>query len=82
MARTIFSQSPFGFPRGGTSSMPGQPFGLTRKKTGFLFLPKVINNEMRWLELASWIEVYAHYTREDRWVPIGWADDEDEGGGQ
>lgn len=30
----------------------------TRIKKGFLFFPKEINNEMRWLEWAKWEEEY------------------------
>ena len=30
--------------------------GETRVKRGFLFFPKTINNETRWLEYATWRE--------------------------
>jgi hypothetical protein len=32
--------------------------GDRRLRTAFLFFPKTINGETRWLETASWIEKY------------------------
>ena len=33
-------------------------YGSTRIRKGFLFLPKHIDKEWRWLELASWLQTY------------------------
>jgi hypothetical protein len=46
---------------------------------GFLWLPKTINNERRWLERASWIEVgVVKYVRnglyEKSMQPASWID--------
>lgn len=41
--------------------------GDTREKTKFLWLPKEINQEIRWLEYARWQERY-YYS----WEPIKW----------
>jgi len=35
--------------------------GDTRIKSGFLFLPRCINHETRWLEKATWQERYGEY---------------------
>jgi hypothetical protein len=32
--------------------------GDTRVREGFLMLPKLIGNELRWLERAAWVEIY------------------------
>lgn len=56
--------------------------GEKRIHKGFLFLPKWIEREMRWLEQASWEEeycaimgndfnVYGHSTI-DVWLPVRW----------
>ena len=34
-----------------------QYHGDTRIRSGFLFFPRTINNETRWLEQASWSEM-------------------------
>lgn len=34
--------------------------GDTRIKTGFLLLPKNINDEIRWLQKSSWVQIYRH----------------------
>lgn len=36
----------------------------TRTRSGFLWFPKKVNGETRWLEKANWIEVY--------WGNRGW----------
>jgi hypothetical protein len=33
-----------------------------RERTGFLFFPKTINNETRWLEFARWEEKQLNYS--------------------
>jgi hypothetical protein len=40
------------------------PFGSHRAREGFLFLPKYIDGEVRWLEYAYW---------EDIRTSVGWA---------
>lgn len=58
--------------------------GDARTKTGFLWLPKKINEEWRWLERATWIQVCMRlptlmpeptYTRREthlQWVSTEW----------
>ncbi|MHC4648796.1 MAG: hypothetical protein ACYTBJ_25340, partial [Planctomycetota bacterium] len=50
-----------------------------RKRTGFLWFPKVVNGDGRWWEHAEWWEECAHYYRRDKpshynWEPVCWAD--------
>lgn len=48
--------------------------GTKRKKTRFLWFPKVIGQQARWLERATWEEqlcVYSDYW----WVPTRWIDE-------
>jgi hypothetical protein len=46
--------------------------GELRKRKGFLFLPKRIHSELRWLEYARWTEkVDSNFT----WLPIYWDDE-------
>jgi hypothetical protein len=52
-------------------------YGDTRDREGFLFLPKRIGLETRWLEKASWEEeYYKNYTecgyRYGTWEPTRW----------
>jgi len=42
--------------------------GTTRRRKGFLFFPKTINNIERWLEFAVWKEEFKVYN----WQPIRW----------
>lgn len=42
--------------------------GTTRTKSGFLFFPKKIGTEIRWLEKAAWIEEYWQCD----WYAIQW----------
>ena len=53
--------------------------GDERVVTKFLWLPKTINREMRWLEVATWRERYAYsppdifwYSME--WLPVDWVE--------
>ena len=54
--------------------------GETRTVTRFLWFPKTIiyahdhKVETRWLEFASWTEVYCELEHE-RWIPVCWVDD-------
>lgn len=41
-------------------SKPKPKMGETRIKSKFLFLPKKINNQWRWLEKATWEEVFGY----------------------
>jgi hypothetical protein len=45
--------------------------GDTREVRAFLWLPKRINGETRWLERAVWEESYIRLLMSD-WVFIGW----------
>lgn len=55
--------------------------GTVRYKTRFLLLPKLINDEWRWLERATWLERYiTHMCWGDKrstnhWEPQRWEDD-------
>lgn len=44
-------------------------YGTVRSIRRFLWFPKVINGELRWLEKAMWSELYQH-----RWYSIKWMD--------
>lgn len=37
---------------------PAPEIGATRIRSGFLFFPRIIGDEFRWLRDASWLEVY------------------------
>lgn len=37
-----------------------QPFGETRIRSAFLLFPKLINDQLRWLERATWVEQYEY----------------------
>jgi hypothetical protein len=53
-----------------------------RERTGFLWWPKRINGETRWLERAQWTQRYQQYygaygdSRYQRWEDYYWEDDE------
>lgn len=42
---------------------------VTRIITKFLFWPKTINSETRWLEVSTYIEKYSYLLK---WVSIQW----------
>lgn len=51
----------------------------TRVRSGFLFFPKTINGEVRWLERARWLEKYVWWSmpiHQTGWVPQYWIDEE------
>ena len=50
---------------------PPQAAGKTESRGGFLFLPKRIGEEWRWLEWAEW-EVRAEWRGHIVLVPINW----------
>jgi len=47
--------------------------GTYRRRSGFLFWPKEVDTETRWLEHAKWTE---RYVRGWGWASICWEDDE------
>lgn len=59
-------------------------FGDERTKTAFLIFPKTIRRETRWLERASWLEIYkkVSFCDEDglylytggKWLECYWID--------
>lgn len=49
--------------------------GDMRIKTGFLFFPKTIGYERRWLEFATWNEEYYEGYLSTSWEPRCWIDD-------
>ena len=49
--------------------------GDTRVRSGFLFFPKIINGEERWLEWARWEEEWQFWGYDAGWVPIAWLSD-------
>jgi hypothetical protein len=44
--------------------------GETRTVTKFLWFPKEIHKEGRWLEKASWVEKF--HTQINDWNPVKW----------
>lgn len=53
--------------------------GSKRVKTRFLFWPKTINKELRWLEKASWAQKYEvwedfNYIQSNKWIDQRWID--------
>ena len=51
--------------------------GDTRVRKGFLFFPRIIEHEMRWLEYAEWVEEWSGYLQFGLgcWVAIAWAEE-------
>ena len=47
----------------------------TRIKQGFLWFPKVINNEIRWLTYQKWLQRYCVFWEEAWWVDECWIDE-------
>ena len=49
---------------------------LIRAREGFLWLPKIIAGELRWLERARWMEQYTRFwgCSSPEWVGIRWLD--------
>lgn len=48
--------------------------GDVRLKRRFLWFPKRIGFETRWLEVAYWEERYWNFPVESGWVPEKWCD--------
>lgn len=42
--------------------------GVTRHRARWLWWPLRIGGEWRWLERATWVEVWHGWWRQDRWV--------------
>ena len=56
-------------------SKPSPKGGETRTKSGFLFFPKTIGLETRWLENATWKDRYISYVTLEEYGPVesfGW----------
>lgn len=55
--------------------------GDTRIKSGFLFFPKTIHNETRWLEHATWTERFTSGSSWEScfWYGLEWLDDSEKG---
>ena len=52
-------------------SLKAQPrLGAIRQVRGFLWKPKRVSNETRWLEIAVWKEKW----NGGKWSPIAWVD--------
>ena len=55
--------------------------GTTRQKTAFLWFPKEISHDVRWLEVATWEEEYytwrgtLSYVLYGEWVATRWVDE-------
>ena len=54
-------------------------YGSKRTRNHFLFFPKIIDHELRWLEYAVWQEIFTKnaVTNEndisfDKWVAVSW----------
>jgi hypothetical protein len=57
------------------------PYGhnFTRIREGFLWLPRDICGEMRWLERAKWEErLWITFMGERRWMAVRWVPDTEE----
>lgn len=57
------------------SSKPKPEIGDCRVKVAFLWLPKKINNEWRWMEWAAWEEQYDEY-KGSWWLATRWLEGE------
>jgi len=48
--------------------------GAKRKVSKFLLSPMTIGNETRWLEWATWEEIYNPFFNGGEWFPWRWVD--------
>lgn len=55
---------------------PNPKLGDCREVRGFLWLPMTLNGETRWLETASWREVYGRSFFGWEWIPRNWTEKE------
>lgn len=54
-------------------SSHGPHFWQMRRRRGFLFFPKLIHTEWRWLEWSSWWEQYLPATYQaGHWKAVQW----------
>ena len=53
---------------------PVSKHGDYRIRQGFLFLPKIMNQEWRWLEKAKWEQKYHVYDFDSYWSDVRWVD--------
>ena len=51
---------------------PSDDCGKTRIKTRFLLIPKCIEDEWRWLEIASWEQEYGYKWHNEDTDHYGW----------
>jgi len=54
---------------------PHLKYGTHRTRTAFLWLPKNIHREVRWLQWATWQETFYYTARYEFWYPDRWIDD-------
>lgn len=47
-------------------------FGERRQVSGFLWWPKTIGRQTRWLERASWVEEFQSFKCNEGWGAIAW----------
>ena len=52
--------------------LPEAEYGAIREVEKFLIFPKIINNEIRWLETVRWKELFQC----GKWYTIKWLDNE------
>lgn len=52
--------------------------GDKRVKTKFLWFPKKIGTEIRWLETATWVEVFVYQNGQVFWVSQYWEGENNE----
>lgn len=57
---------------------PEPGIGVTRTLTRFLWRPKCIGHELRWLERATWLERRCMGRRGDYWWAEAWMDSTEE----
>jgi len=59
------------------TTKPDPPEGTTRIVKGFLFFPKHLNGQTRWLEIATWKKeaIYYQGTSIIFWKDTEWVDD-------
>jgi hypothetical protein len=58
---------------------PFKGWGIVHIRTKFLFFPKIIKGELRWLETSSWAEEYESVDGWETWertTAIRWIDED------
>ncbi len=46
--------------------------GDTRNRQGFLFFPRIIARELRWLTYEHWIQEYTVENHSLQWIDVAW----------